>query len=150
MTASGLFEVANLFAMAGWLVLAAGVLLQRPWLRGSLADTAWPLTLSAAYSGLVLFFFINADGGFDSLENVRRLFASDWMLLAGWIHYLAFDLFIGAWIAHQVLEERLPRWLLVGLLPLTFLFGPAGLLAFYILKGTLGAAAPANTRQVQP
>jgi len=28
---------------------------------------------------------------------VAQLFENRWLLLAGWVHYLAFDLFIGAW-----------------------------------------------------
>ena len=38
-----------------------------------------------------------AEGGFSSLAAVSTLFADPWVLLAGWTHYLAFDLFIGGW-----------------------------------------------------
>ena len=37
------------------------------------------------------------DGGFGSLAGVARLFTVEGLLLAGWIHYLAFDLFVGSW-----------------------------------------------------
>jgi hypothetical protein len=46
--------------------------------------------------------------------------------VAGWIHYLAFDLFIGAWIVEDALSRGVPAWLSIGVLPFTFMFGPHG------------------------
>ena len=136
MTASALFSAFNLFAVAGWLALAAGVIMKRPWLRDTLAGTYIPVAISAAYLILIVLFFGGADGGFDTLENVQKLFTSPWAALAGWIHYLAFDLFMGARIARGMEGQGLPRWPLVILLPLTFLFGPIGFLTFEIIKAT--------------
>ncbi len=99
MTASSLFSVFNMLAMAGWIILALGVALKRDWLRDAVAGTYIPVVISAAYAILIVFFFAAAEGGFDTLENVQKLFTSPWAALAGWIHYLAFDLFMGARIA---------------------------------------------------
>lgn len=134
MTASGLFSAFNMLAMAGWIILAVGVALKHNWLRDAVAGTYIPIAISAAYLILIVFFFAGADGGFDTLENVQKLFTSPWAALAGWIHYLAFDLFVGARIARGLAEQGLPRWPLILLLPLTFLFGPIGYLAFEIIK----------------
>ena len=136
MTPEALFSAFSLIAMAGWLALAAGVVLRRPWLRDTLAGTYIPVALSAAYAILIGFFFFGAEGGFDSLENVQKLFTAPWVALAGWVHYLAFDLFMGARIARGMEKQGLPRWPLVVLLPVTFMFGPAGYLAFEVLKAT--------------
>lgn len=136
MTASGLFSAFNMLAMAGWITLALGIALKRDWLRDVVAGTYIPVAISAAYLVLIVFFFAGAAGGFDTLENVQKLFTSPWAALAGWIHYLAFDLFMGARIARGFAERGLPRWPLVLLLPLTFLFGPIGYLAFEIIKAT--------------
>jgi hypothetical protein len=136
MTASGLFSVFNTLAMAGWIVLALGVILTRDWLRDVVAGTYIPVAISAAYFLLIVFFFAPAEGGFDTLENVQMLFTSPWAALAGWIHYLAFDLFMGARIARGMAEQGRPRWPLVLLLPITFLLGPIGYLAFEIIKAT--------------
>ena len=73
-------------------------------------------------------------GGFGSIEEIRALFANDGVLVAGWFHYLAFDLFVGTWIAREGIERRIPGLLLVPCLLLTFLFGPAGFLLFLILR----------------
>jgi hypothetical protein len=134
MTASSLFSAFNMLAMAGWIILALGIVSKRDWLRDVVAGTYIPVAISGTYLILIVFFFAGAEGGFDTLENVQRLFTSPWAALAGWIHYLAFDLFMGARIARGMAEQGLPRWPLVLLLPLTFLFGPIGYLAFEIIK----------------
>ncbi|NJM30730.1 MAG: DUF4281 domain-containing protein [Rhizobiales bacterium] len=125
-----IFQVANFAALAGWIVLGLSVILRRERWRDRIAGRAIPLALSALYLVLIAFFFARAEGGFDSLGNVQKLFTYPWAALAGWVHYLAFDLFVGAWIARQSALEQLPRWPLAIILPLTFLFGPIGLIAF--------------------
>ena len=82
--------------MAGWLCLLASPFMPR--LADRIAGLAIPALLAVAYTGLVLAFWSSAKGGFDSLDNVAALFQTRELLLAGWIHYLAFDLFTGAWI----------------------------------------------------
>ena len=69
-------------------------------------------------------------GGFGSIGEVRALFANDSALLAGWLHYLAFDLFVGTWIVRQGTKDRINRFWLLLCLPVTFLFGPIGFLVF--------------------
>ena len=134
MTAFQLFPAFSLLALAGWLALGAGVILRRSALVDKLAGLWIPVLLSAAYAMLIVLFFAGADGGFGTLADVQALFASPFVALAGWIHYLAFDLFMGARIAKETNSLGLPRWPLIGLLPLTFLFGPAGYLGFEALK----------------
>jgi hypothetical protein len=136
MTASMLFQLFSTLAMVGWLTLIAGIVLRKPLLRDRLAGTYLPVLMSAGYTVLIAAFFFQAPGGFDALDNVQLLFTNKWTALAGWIHYLAFDLFIGSRIARESAELDLPRWPLVALLPLTFLLGPAGYLAFEIIKAS--------------
>lgn len=92
-----------------------------------------PLLLAVAY---VAIFAVTgmAGGGYDSLEAVQRLFAVPELLTAGWLHFLAFDLFVGAWIAERASELGVPHLLVLPMLALTFMFGPAGLLAFAFLR----------------
>jgi Domain of unknown function (DUF4281) len=134
MSADVVFQLANGFALCGWLVLVYAVLRGKEWLRDTLAGCWWPIALCVLYTSIVVLFFGQEEGGFDSLAQVKRLFASDWAVLAGWVHYLAFDLFIGAWIAREVAAKGMSRWCLVPLLPATFLFGPVGLLAFGLAR----------------
>lgn len=141
MTAEQVFSIANIVALLGWTLLAASVLLNRPFWRDGICGRWLPLGFSALYLLLILFFFAQADGGFGSLADVQRLFTSPWAALAGWVHYLAFDLFIGAMIVRSVMQEGMPRWLLIALLPLTFLLGPIGYLAFEASRLLLRRAA---------
>lgn len=74
-------------------------------------------------------------GGFGSLAEVALLFQKDEALLAGWIHYLAFDLFVGMWEASDAAKRNINRWLLLPCLILTFMLGPIGLLLYFIIRG---------------
>lgn len=129
-----LFEFANLFALAGWIVLIAGIVANRAWLRDRLAGLYWPVALSAGYALAVAVGLASAEGDFWSLPAVRQLFANDWALLAGWVHYLAFDLFVGAWLAAETERVKLSRLVLVPVLPFTFMFGPVGFLLFQAIR----------------
>lgn len=134
MTPDWIFSLASFTAMAGWAILAAGVAFNNALLRDLLAGRIFPALLALAYATLITLFWPGSDGGFDSLDSVARLFADPWLLLAGWVHYLAFDLAIGAVIARKTYDEGLPRLALIPILPLTFLFGPIGWLAFEMLR----------------
>jgi hypothetical protein len=74
--------------------------------------------------------FSRSQGGFSSLPEVALLFSNPWMLLAGWIHYLAFDLLVGSWEARDARESGVGHALLLPCLALTFLFPPAGWLLY--------------------
>ena len=129
-----LFALANALAMASWLALAVSPEGARwtPRVR-QLAGRIVPLVLAVVYVALFASSGMG-DGGYDSLAAVQRLFAVPELLLAGWLHYLAFDLFVGAWIAERAGARGLPHLVVLPLLALTFMFGPAGLLAFSLVS----------------
>jgi hypothetical protein len=129
-----LFQFANLFGAAGWIGLVVGIVTNRPWLRDRLAGLYWPMMIAVGYVLAIMAGWSEGEGGFASLSEVRRLFATDWLLLAGWMHYLAFDLFVGAWIAGETERAGLSRLVLIPVLPLTFMFGPAGFLLFHVVR----------------
>ena len=138
-----LFSAASAIAMLSWLALAFSPQGARwtPRVR-QVAGYVVPLLFAAVY---VLLFASKGmgDGGYDSLAAVRRLFAVPELLLAGWLHYLAFDLFVGSWIAERSGELGVPHLLVLPLLALTFMFGPAGMLAFAVVRVLLGNRRPA-------
>jgi hypothetical protein len=141
-----LFSAAGAAAGVGWLALA---LAPSRWHRGvRVASLAIAVTLGMLYAGLIGAFWVSADGGFGSLEDVARLFGTPGLLLAGWVHYLAFDLLVGLWEREEAARVGIPRWALVPCLLLTFLLGPLGWLAFLAVRAfaarsetNLGAAA---------
>jgi Domain of unknown function (DUF4281) len=134
MAAETVFSFANTMALLAWIGLAFAIWRRNDWLRDQVFARFVPVGLALLYTALIVLFIGKGQGGFDSLANVKMLFTSDWLALAGWVHYLAFDLFVGAWIAKQVMEMGMSRLWLIGLLPLTFMFGPMGLVAFEAVK----------------
>jgi hypothetical protein len=130
------FSVAGMIAMAGWLGLLLSLFVERARpVAWTAAQLAIPALLAMAYIMLIWTGMGAATGGgFGSITEVRALFANDSALVAGWLHYLAFDLFVGTWIAREGLASGVPALLLVPCLALTFLFGPAGLLLFLALR----------------
>jgi hypothetical protein len=149
-----LFGAANTLAAVGWLLLAAAPATGRwaPALR-RIGGMALPLSFAVAY--VVLLALNWGPGGFSTLAQVEELFKVRELLLAGWLHYLAFDLFVGGWIAESAARLRIPFWLLVPILALTFMFGPAGLLAYALLRAVWrrrdeGPAAPAASLGATP
>jgi len=126
-----LFSAANVLALIGWICL---IVFPGRKIANAVAGLAIPALLAVAYAALIAAFWASGEGGFSSLAEVRRLFAGDGLLLAGWLHYLAFDLFIGAWQVRTARAEAVPHVLVVPCLVLTFLFGPIGLLAFLIIR----------------
>jgi len=128
------FSAANTVALIGWLALA-----------GSPASARWSATvrqvtgrvLPLGFAALYLVLLLSAEptgGNFNSLAGVQRLFSSPHALTAGWVHYLAFDLFVGSWIATRAAALKLPHWQVLPTLALTFLFGPLGYAAFIGLR----------------
>lgn len=135
-----LFSLAGVLAAGGWILLAA--LPRWRWTMG-IAAVFLPLTLAGLYLGLVLVHLIGADGGFGSLEQVARLFENRWLLLAGWVHYLAFDLFVGAWEVRDAQRLALPHLAVLPCLALTLFAGPVGLLAYFLVRATMRGAISA-------
>jgi len=128
-----IFNAGNLLALTGWVCLLIA-LFAAPARRFAMAwaGITVPAVLAAAYVALLISAReAFAEGGFGSIAEVRALFAHDAALTAGWLHYLAFDLFVGAWIVRTGLDRGISRLLVLPCLPLTFLFGPAGLLLFF-------------------
>ncbi len=126
-----IFSIVNTTALLGWITLAVA-----PgwiWTR-RIVWTAIPMLLSAAYLILVVSFFGQAEGGFGSLADVMQLFTNKNAALAGWIHYLAFDLFVGSWEVKDAQERGVSHWFVVPCLFLTFLLGPIGFLAYHAVR----------------
>ena len=132
MKAAQIFSIANMLALVGWLLIA--ILPRWKFTRLAVLSGVVPLLLAVAYLIIIVLFFGQADGGFDSLANVMKLFTNEWAVLAGWIHYLAFDLFVGSWEVRDAEENGISHVIVIPCLVLTFLFGPIGFLLYSILR----------------
>jgi hypothetical protein len=132
MTPERIFSLANSTALIGWLILVfAG---RMRWAAALITGAILPALFAVLYAGLIAAHWGETPGGFSTLAGVATLFSNPWLLLAGWIHYLAFDLFIGSWQVRDAASRNIPQIAVIPCLVLTFLFGPAGLLLYFALR----------------
>lgn len=134
MSPEQVFSIVNLVATVPWIMLV--VLPGKRWVTDIVTSTVVPMLLAFVYVGIVVTTFGRTPGGFSTLDAVATLFGNPWALLAGWVHYLAFDLLIGTWEVRDARERGVPHWLVVPCLVLTFLFGPAGWLLYTVVRAT--------------
>lgn len=127
-----LFSMSNTLAMLGWLLLIIAPRWQ--WTKRLVLSGAFILILATEYTLLIILFFGETEGGFGTLNQVAQLFENPWALLAGWVHYLAFDLFIGSWEVSNAQKMGINHFLVVPCLLLTFFLGPVGLLLYFIIR----------------
>lgn len=135
MSPEKLFSLCSMLVLPGWLLL---IFVPRwKWSARIIAGVIIPLLLAAVYLYLIATHFRGSEGNFNSLDGVLKLFQNPYNLLAGWIHYLAFDLFIGSWEVRDAQRLGIHHLLVIPCLVLTFLFGPVGLLLYFILRGAV-------------
>ena len=132
MSADTVFSIANLAVMPGWLLLVFAPAWR--WTTKLIAPVLLPGLLGLAYITLFASQLGTMDGGFGSLEEVMRLFGNEWLVVVGWIHYLAFDLFIGSWEVRNARALGIPHALVIPCLVLTLMAGPAGLVLYLVVR----------------
>ncbi len=148
MTPDLVFSYVGTAAMLGWALLILGPR-RFAWVN---AIPLWiiPAGLSAVYAALVLSRFSGIGGGFDSLTSVATLLSDPWALLAGWVHYLAFDLFVGAVMAARMDRAGVGRLVQAPILGATFMLGPLGFLIAALTElGLRAAAIPTQIRSLK-
>ncbi|PRP92356.1 hypothetical protein ENSA5_49870 [Enhygromyxa salina] len=138
------FTVVNLLPMPIWLTW---LLAPRSKLARLFADALWPwVFLAAIYVTLIAVTFTGPSpgGSFSSLAGVMALFDSEWGTLAGWVHYLCFDLFVARWIMREAPDAG---YRLAPILVATLMLGPLGLLLFVGARRWL---VPTDRSQMSP
>ena len=138
MAEAQLFRIASTIALLSWIALAVQPKRVAPVLRFVV-----PAALALLYIWALVTAPKNPAGGFGSLAQVKSLFTQDRVILAGWVHYLAFDLFIGCWEVMDARERGINHLLVVPCLFLTFMFGPVGLLLYFVLRAGASRVTPA-------
>lgn len=133
MAPTDIFSIANLTAMPMWILM---IFLPKWKLTRFLVDfKVIPIALSLVYFFYIVLSISN-DGlmDFGSLSSIMELFTKENTVLAGWVHYLAFDLLVGMWMVTQNRELGIHQALMAPCLFLTFMFGPIGFLLFITIK----------------
>jgi hypothetical protein len=133
MTLEQIFKIANTFALVAWIAL---VFLPRGERVIALYRYGAIGLLVALYVTLLIAFSGNpSEVDFTTLGGIKALFAKDEAVLAGWVHYLALDLFAGVWLAERFDAKRISRFVQAPILAATFISGPFGLLLGYLALG---------------
>ena len=133
------YSITNTAAVLSWVLLA--ILPGRRWVPTIVTGAVVPSLFAVLYVAIVVSIFGRSEGSFATLAGVAKLFSEPWLLLAGWVHYLAFDLLVGSWEVTDARRRGIPHLLVVPCLLLTFLFGPAGWLLYRVLRLVRGKAA---------
>lgn len=128
-----LFLAANAAVLGPWLLL---LLAPRAQITNRLAHSPLPaLVLVPLYIACIFFDPRGPQGGsFFSVVGVLAIFASPRTAVGCWIHYLIFDLFVGAWIARDARRLGLPHLATVPSLIVTLLFGPVGYASWLVVR----------------
>ncbi|GAB3542809.1 ABA4-like family protein [Spirosoma fluminis] len=134
MTPEAVFQFASTLVLPQWLLM---IIAPRwhvtQWLVRSYLI---PVVLAVIYI-IYLFGGGSVDfSAFGSLPGVKNLFATggDGVMLAGWVHYLAFDLIAGSVVLRDAQEKQIPHWLIIVPLLACFMVGPVGLLLYWIIR----------------
>jgi hypothetical protein len=138
-----IFALVNWVAIAGWVLLIAFP--RRPKVMAAVLYLGVGL-LCLAYAAMI----VGMHGGWldaarppgapppnfldYNIAGLQNLFVSDGGLVLGWTHYLAFDLFVGLWIAKDADDKHFSRIAQAPVLLLTFLVGPVGLLTWLAVR----------------
>ena len=137
MDADLVFTLANGLVMPFWLLLAVAP--RWVWTQRLVHMPVVPLLFAALYLLALASVGDAPEGaGFGSLEGVMLLFGDPFGALAGWIHYLVFDLFVGAWEARDAARRGIAHWLVLPCLLLTLMLGPVGLALYLVIRAAAG------------
>tara|TARA_R110002050_G_scaffold56512_3_gene127069 strand:- start:19292 stop:19708 length:417 start_codon:yes stop_codon:yes gene_type:complete len=133
MTPTEVFSIAGMIAMPMWILM---ILLPKWKVTRFLIDyKVAPVLLSFIYAIYIIqAIAIGGAMDFGSLTSVMALFTEENAVLAGWVHYLAFDLIVGMWMLDQNKELRIHQLVMAPCLFATFMFGPIGFLLFTGIK----------------
>lgn len=138
-----IFTVTNSGVLLFWLLLAFG---PRTVVTRKIIFFAGVSLLAATYAVLIVLLlggFADDGGGggspdFTTLAGVQALFAAQGGATIGWIHYLAFDLFVGMWIASNADRHGFSRIVQVPFLFFTLMTGPLGLTLYVLVRKLSG------------
>ncbi len=140
-----LFSVLNLAAVCGWLVI---IFVPHRWRVFMLFPRyVVPGAIALVYTALMGVYFVQSAGGYSSIAQVRQLFASDPVLVAGWGHYLAFDLLIGVMLADRMDRAGVHRVLQAPIFVTIFMFGPAGWLVGVLTEWAASKSSQSSLKE---
>ncbi|MEM6280295.1 MAG: ABA4-like family protein [Verrucomicrobiota bacterium] len=133
MTPDQVFQIVNLTALLSWIYL----LVAARWTPRIFAVVRYaiPIFFALFYLFAMTQSEPNEEAGYTSLAQVTAIFTQPWVIVGAWLHYLAFDFFVGCWILAKSKAEGIAHFWIVIPLVFTFLLGPVGLFLFLAVLG---------------
>ncbi len=124
MTPDQVFNLVNLTALLAWLYLI-GFARWTPRVF-AVMRYAIPVVFALVYLTCLFLGEPNEEAGYRSLAEVTAIFTQPWVIVGAWIHYLAFDFFVGCWILAQSKSEGIGHgWIVIPMI-------------FTVMRGTVG------------
>jgi len=127
-----ILRILNVPVLLGWLAMMVAP--RSRVTRWFLESDVLPLAIGVLYLTLVAPNLPGILREFDTLPHIRAALGHPGMLLAGWIHYLAFDFMVGRVVLADSQRRGIPHLLVVPCLLLTFMLGPTGYLAYAAVR----------------
>lgn len=131
-----LFFWANTVVIPAWLLL--WFLPDSELTKRLVYSYLYPILLGGSYVVLLVQSMMSGPAvtldAFTTVEGLQQLFQHPGAWVAGWMHYLLFDLFVGMWIARDALKLSIPKAMVFFPLFFTLLAGPLGLLLYLLVR----------------
>ena len=128
-----LFKAATYAVLPFWLLLLLAP--KWRWTQRLVHGPVVLLLLTPIYGYMLFGYGTNPEEmNFRTLYGLMVGFSVPHLVMAGWIHYLIFDLFVGAWEVRDAVRRDVPHWLVVPGLVLTLMLGPMGLLFYVVVR----------------
>ena len=129
-----IFTLSNLFVLPFWALMI--FLPHWRWTQ-RIMRTLWPVVVLAGVYTVLLLTQIGGVAGSllnPTLDGIAGLLGTSAGAAVGWVHFLAFDLFVGRWAYLDSRERGISAWLVSPTLFFVFMAGPLGLLLYLAVR----------------
>jgi hypothetical protein len=133
MNADAIFKICNTIALLSWVFLIVAT----PFFKHTqtILVSSVVMLFCIVYAWLLFSSFNPSDvEKFSTADGLMSLFTNKTAVVAGWVHYLAFDLMTGIWITYNAKKHGINHWVTTPALFFTFMMGPVGLLLYLLIR----------------
>ena len=133
MTYKIIFNIYNTGILIFWLLL---LVFPKSKLTQKMTDFPWiPLVIAFGY----IYFLGTSDSifsvDFSTLSGLTEMFqnSNPRGVAAGWLHYLAFDFWVGCWILRDSQKKGIKHAFIIFPMLFTFMLGPVGVIIYTLV-----------------
>ncbi|MAU01075.1 MAG: hypothetical protein CL608_28350 [Anaerolineaceae bacterium] len=141
-----LFSFSSLLVMPFWLLL---IFLPRWRVTERVMAGPWVAAPAALlYAGLVLPNFVEIFTAVSNptLSGITALLGDPTGATIAWVHFLAFDLFVGRWVYLDGRARNISAWFISPILFFVLMLGPVGFLLYLVVRLAISRQFSADGR----